>query len=514
MKEQIIQLEPHDDINSARDKLSWVRTPRVLLVFPEDSPILRQRLDLLLLQREATRQQAELAIVTIDPVIVEHCNELGIPTFGSVDSSYQQPWSSEKAHLGAPLPADEDELPRLTAELAASGSRLSERASALPLALRRVVAAFGLTGALILMAIAMLVGLPGATIRLSPAANQVSVTTAITVDPNVDPGFVDTDAGVIAGRTVGTEVEGSTTVETGGDALEPSQSSRGIVLFTSLLPEEITVPADTIVRTSAAQPVRFRTLNAVTLPAQVGETVEVPVEALKPGYESNVPSNHINEVEGTLGTRVAVTNPEPTRGGTADEVRAISEEDMEHARSLLLQQLQQRALAEMQVTLLDEEEYLPVESLSVVLVHTETFSGFVGEPADTLQLDMRVTVQGIAVDERLARQVVYAELADKVGAGYQIGTGTLAFRRGEVLGVDNDRRVTLLMYGAGDVSAAVDHSYVEAIVRGKSVQAAAAALEQGLPLASTPEIEPWPSFWPWMPVIPQRITIDIQGQSS
>jgi hypothetical protein len=492
VKEQIIQLEPHDDINSARDKLSWVRTPRVLLVFPEDSPILRQRLDLLLLQREATRQQAELAIVTIDPVIVEHCNELGIPTFGSVDSSYQQPWSSEKAHLGAPLPADEDELPRLTAELAA----------------------FGLTGALILMAIAMLVGLPGAAIRLSPAANQVSVTTAITVDPNVDPGFVDTDAGVIAGRTVGTEVEGSTTVETGGDALEPSQSSRGIVLFTSLLPEEITVPADTIVRTSAAQPVRFRTLNAVTLPAQVGETVEVPVEALKPGYESNVPSNHINEVEGTLGTRVAVTNPEPTRGGTADEVRAISEEDMEHARSLLLQQLQQRALAEMQVTLLDEEEYLPVESLSVVLVHTETFSGFVGEPADTLQLDMRVTVQGIAVDERLARQVVYAELADKVGAGYQIGTGTLAFRRGEVLGVDDDRRVTLLMYGAGDVSAAVDHSYVEAIVRGKSVQAAAAALEQGLPLASTPEIEPWPSFWPWMPVIPQRITIDIQGQSS
>jgi len=83
VKEQIIQLEPHDDVISARDKLGWVRAPRVLLILPDDptQPILQRKLDLLILQREATRKRSQLAIITRDPIILNTPANLASPVF-------------------------------------------------------------------------------------------------------------------------------------------------------------------------------------------------------------------------------------------------------------------------------------------------------------------------------------------------------------------------------------------------------------------------------------------------
>src|SRR5690606_4138462 len=179
-----------------------------------------------------------------------------------------------------------------------------------------------------------------------------------------------------------------------GTLLMPSQKARGVVLFTNRIPDQVNIPAGTVVRTSAARPVRFVTLADVTLPGQIGETVDAPAEATEAGLEGNVPAGRINQVEGPLSSRVAVVNPEPTQGGLADEVRAVSADDMERARALLRQQLQQRAFAEMETRLLEDFEFVPLESLNVVLVYSETFSAYEGQAAERLNLAMRVVVQG------------------------------------------------------------------------------------------------------------------------
>ena len=185
---------------------------------------------------------------------------------------------------------------------------------------------------------------------------------------------------------------------------------------------------------------------------------------------------------------------------------------MDRVRALLLQQLQQRAYADMQTRLLEQTEFLPLESLQVVLVQSETYSGYVGEVQQQLSLSMHVTVQGEAIDERQARQIVYARLADKVGTGYQIGSGSLVFRRGEVTQIDDQRRITFVMQGAGDVSTAIDPAHVQALVRGKNVHDALTLLDRAYPLAEPPRIDTWPGFWPWMPALPLRITVDVAGQ--
>jgi hypothetical protein len=120
---------------------------------------------------------------------------------------------------------------------------------------------------------------------------------------------------------------------------------------------------------------------------------------------------------------------------------------------------------------------------------------------------MRVTVQGVAIDERFARQAIYEQVIDQIGDGYQINPDTLIFRLGEVTDVDEDHRVTFVMQGAGDVSAAVDLDEVRRLIRGRRPRQAAAILERSFALDRTPEISVSPRFWPWMPLLALRIDV-------
>ncbi len=53
----------------------------------------------------------------------------------------------------------------------------------------------------------------------------------------------------------------------------------------------------------------------------------------------------------------------------------------------------------------------------------------------------------------------------------------------------------------------LDLPHANALVRGLSPEAAMEALRSGLPLASRPEIKLSPGWWPWLPLIPFRISV-------
>jgi hypothetical protein len=64
VKTKIITLESHDDLISVRDKLSWAKTPRILLVWPKYEKVTLRLLDLKVLQRHADSLGAQLGLVT------------------------------------------------------------------------------------------------------------------------------------------------------------------------------------------------------------------------------------------------------------------------------------------------------------------------------------------------------------------------------------------------------------------------------------------------------------------
>src|SRR5512147_3161918 len=92
MKTQIITLESHDDLISIRDRMSWAKTPRILLVWPKSERIPLRPLDLKVLQRHAATLGAQLGLVTRHRNIRRESQALGIPVFISTGQAQRNPW--------------------------------------------------------------------------------------------------------------------------------------------------------------------------------------------------------------------------------------------------------------------------------------------------------------------------------------------------------------------------------------------------------------------------------------
>src|SRR5574339_1146133 len=92
MKTQILALESHDDLISVRDRLSWAKTSRILLIWPKGEPVDLRPLDLRVLQRHADSLGAQLAIVTRGDKIRRQAEALGLPVFESSAAAQREAW--------------------------------------------------------------------------------------------------------------------------------------------------------------------------------------------------------------------------------------------------------------------------------------------------------------------------------------------------------------------------------------------------------------------------------------
>ena len=92
MKTQLIQLESHDDIISIRDKMSWAKTPRILLVWPRKGRVGVRPFDLVLLRRHAESLGAELGLVTHDAEIRAAARPMALPVFSKTGHAQRKPW--------------------------------------------------------------------------------------------------------------------------------------------------------------------------------------------------------------------------------------------------------------------------------------------------------------------------------------------------------------------------------------------------------------------------------------
>src|SRR5689334_6826288 len=91
MKTQLVHLETHDDLISIRDKMAWAKTPRILLVWPQEHVDVRP-LDLQLLRRHAGDLGAELGLVTHDAEIRAAARQMDLPVFVTPGEAQRLPW--------------------------------------------------------------------------------------------------------------------------------------------------------------------------------------------------------------------------------------------------------------------------------------------------------------------------------------------------------------------------------------------------------------------------------------
>ncbi len=508
---QRIQLEPYDDVVSVRDRLQFVNAGRVLLVFPANGKILRRKLDLVLIQREAARRDLRLALVTSDPEIASHAKELNISAFFTIEQARTQRWKRPRNKVFV----DREDRPRPEHdpyELMQVASRLKPPPSPTKQAVRRVIRGVIFGAAVLMLLFGIYAVLPSATVNITPASDQLNLTVPLMADPTINQASPESKR--VPAETRQFLQDATVTIESTGRRTAESELAEGKVVFTNETGLATFIPIGTVVQTIDAPPVQFETLEDVALPATQGATIEANIRALENsnGLRGNVDIGEIERVTGPLEGSVSVTNPNPTFGAGVREAAFVTQQDQDRLVTLARQQILQNARDTLRLAA-DADKYLVISDIEIAEERQLIYSAAVNEPVDSVSLTMQAQVSTIVVDMDQARLVAFANLGSFVTQGRELDERSLNFRIGEVQPPTADGTVAFQMRVEGSTRVAIDANEVRDRLAGKSENEARRILEgQYLLDPRYPiEISTWPGFLNRLPILPVRISVHIQG---
>jgi hypothetical protein len=496
VKTQLIALELHDDLTSVKDKMSWAKTPRILLIWPKGETIDLRPLDLKILQRHARSLGATLGLVTRDPRVRREAAALKLPVFNSPRAAQAGRW-----------------LPPENPEFHSSRNAHSLRV------LRDVVhpgqaswqanpiIRFGtfVLGVLAVLMLALLF-LPHAEITLSPESRTQELTIPVTADPSLRSVII---TGGVPAYEDTYEIMGTQQIPSTGEMAVPESEAKGVAHFRNLTSSRIQIPMGTVVHTLGASPISFVTTQQAEIAAGAGRTVDVPIEAVGAGALGNLEIDLIQVIEGPLGLSLAVTNPAPTSGGTERTVAAPSAGDRERLRDLLMESLRNQVQLEMLADLPIGSVILP-DTVRDVVVLEEVVDPPAGKTGGTLTLTMRVkfTAQYASGNDlsELSSLVLSASLED----GFSPVSEIPAFRTVGIPVTDETGRTDFNLQMERQIRRAVDARRVLSLVQGRSTESALSLLEASFKLSFPPVIKVTPGWWPWLPLAPFRTDVVIQ----
>lgn len=510
-----VQLDPNEDANSVRDRLSFIKGKRVLLVWPESGTVLNRRLDLVLVQREAMRRAIQLAFVTHDPQVVQYAQELNISTFETIGESERKRWKRGRSKVFTQRHQKPDGEPNHQELLpVASRVRNPNEPNAVQTTLSRL---FVFALLLVVMLGLGYVLIPSADVTLFPARSEEQVSVTISASANATD--IDIESRIIPMTRLRVETVQSGTIETSGSVALSDTRAVGTVVFINRTAGRIEIPVGTVIATSAGTPIQFRTLEQGTLPGGVGLQAEVPIEALQDfaGEIGNVDVGLINTIVGDLAAVLEVRNVQPTVGGVSQTVSAVSRADLERLEATVRQQIQAQAFNEMQ-PLLSESQFIILETIAITDERNDwkTFSADVGEISDTLTLTMRAIVEAAAVDEQFGRQIAFANLSSLVPRGRRILPETVRYVRGAVSEVNPDGIIRFDMTVNATVIEPLDPNQLRQALANRTPSDALSYIVNEIDLqdGTLPEIRLAPAWARRMPLLPLRIRVVLQEEPS
>jgi len=495
MKTQIITLESHDDVISVRDRLSWAKTPRILLVWPKYEKVTLRQVDLKVLQRHALSLGAQLGLVTRARRVREDAEALGIPVFVSTGQAQRLAWPKPRRRRWphhAPRKDLREKRDQVQAGEAAWRAYPSVRVGSFTV---------GVLSVLILVALFI----PRAQVTLQPKSKVQSVVLPVSASPSVESVFI---TGSIPARKLRTVVEGDQTITVTGEGIIPQSKAKGVALFRNLTQQAVTVPAGTVIHSADAQRIHFVTTRDGIVEAGVGETLELPIEALEGGLAGNLEVEVVNAVEGRLGLLISVTNPEPLKGGRELASVQASEADRKRVKNFLMKKLETDARAGLAGEI-HSGDILFEDTFAVSQILSEDYDPPAGAVGSTLTLTMQVEYSILYASAPDLAELAALALNASLPSGFRVASASEAITVKPVsapLRSANDT-TRLTVRAERKIIQQINVAQVAQAIQGVGSRKAQTQLEKNFPLASSPEIDLSPSWWPWVPIVPFRISI-------
>jgi hypothetical protein len=497
VKTQIITLESHDDLISVRDRLSWAKTPRILLVWPKYEKVTLRQVDLKVLQRHAASLGAQLGLVTRTRQVRADAEALGIPVFESAGQAQKVAWP--KVHRKK-LP---HRVPDKNLREKREQAHVKEEAWRAHPVTRVLALAVGVLSVLALVALFI----PRAQVRLKPVTQTQSIVISVNANPSVKSVFITGSVPIYEKRII---VDGAQTVVVTGEGIVPQSKAKGVVEFRNLTQQAVSIPVGTVVQTT--DNIRFVTTEDGEVAAGVGKKIELPIEAQEGGNAGNLEAETINAIEGRLGLSLSVTNLEPTTGGRELSSVQASDVDRTRVKDLLMKDLEKRA-RETIVKELKSGDLLFDNTLTISQTLSEKYDPPAGAAGTKLTLTMQLefSVQYAAASDltELATLAMNASLpegfraASAPGANITVETETNPFFAA-------DKSLHWTMRAERVIVQTFDPAQVTQLVLGYGVKKAQANLDKNLPSATSPTIQISPSWWPLVPLLPFRVEVVTQ----
>ncbi len=501
MKTHIIKLEPHDDVISTRDKMGWGKTGRILLVWPDRGRVLTRQLDLVLLQRHSNVLGVQLGIVCKDEDIRTKAQELAIPAFRNLRQAQNRQWRTPRRFRRSRYEresllqsADEQpERPDFRAE------RPPRQYRSLSPGVRLILFALGVLAMLSIAAVL----LPSADLQLTPQLQTQTISLDIQADPQANGINL---AGIIPARSYPVIVEGRDQMASSGSVSIPDRSASGTVTFTNLTEQNVTVPTGTVVYYPGLDLARFMTTRSGEVPAGPGQTVNLPVRAINPGNQGNLPANRLIAIEGPLGVTLTVANPEPTHGGQDRKAPAPSQTDRWRLSGQLTDSLEATALNEVR-SQTNPDDIVFMDSLTLNKTLEETYQPADYQAADYVSLNLQLEFEVLTASSIDILQLGQAVLDANLPTGFAPVQNTLVYTNltEPVLGSDRIARWELRF--ERQIQAELIPARAVSLALGLSPQEAERRLARALPLETQPNVALQPDWWPRLPVLPFRITV-------
>ncbi len=509
---EYVQLDTNDDVVTVKDRLSFIRGRRVLLIWPEDGTTLTRKLDLILVQREADRRAIQLALVTHDTEVIAHAKELNISTFETIRSSERSRWKRGRKKVFMPRyhkPSHEPE-PEELKPVASRVAKRDKRRSQARYLIERLVVLVILLGVILTTAY---IALPSAIVTVTLRGEEISTTVNITADTTVQS--VDIANQVIPAQVIRVTVETTASIPTTGIQTLDSAPATGIVTFTNQTDTAVDIPANTTLSTSAGIPILFRTISSTTVPSGIGERVDVNIEAAQAslGGIGNVEAGMINSTVGPLGDAVSVINLVPTSGGENRSVTVVADGDMLNLLNSVRVQLQSLAYTEIQTRITDNQLII-IESIRIEEERNDwtTYSHDIGDVTDELSLTLRAVVSAMVVDDRFGQQITLAQLSAQIPAGKSLQPDSITYTRGPIVSQQSSTNVTFAATSTAEVIQQFDTNALGEQLAGQSIDDAQRVLASQLDIQpdEPPQIIISPDGFSQMPILPIRIEVQIK----
>jgi hypothetical protein len=491
MKTQIITLESHDDLISVRDRMSWAKTPRILLVWPKYEKVTLRQVDLKVLQRHALTLGAQLGLVTRARRVRHEAEALRIPVFESTGQAQRLAWPKPRRRRWVPRPPRKDLREQREQVL------VREEAWRAHPAVRLGSFILGVASVLVLVALFI----PRAEVVLQPQSKTQSVVLPVIAGRSIESVFI---TGTIPAREKRVIVEGAQTVIVTGRGVTPQSQARGRVTFRNLTQQAVTIPRGTIVRTE--DNIRFETTRAGEVPAGIDESVELPVVAVESGRSGNVDAETIVVVEGRLGLSLSVTNPEPLTGGRETPSVQASDADRERAKEALLEKLEEQARAQLENEL-QTGDVLFEDTFEVSQILSEVYDPPAGAASTKLTLNMQAEFSTLYADASDLTELSALALNASLPSGFAANSEALSLEPVTQPILNDDGFTRWTVRAERRIVQQIHYPQITQLIQGISARRAQSLLENNLTLEDAPEIRLSPPWWPWVPIAPFRISV-------